>query len=172
MVIVLGVLLVLGAAGLVAAVVERVEGRRPSALRQAESLHVPLPAGARILTVELVGDRLMVRAALVQGGESIFLIDARTGRLIAIIGASNKPYPCRCCGEGGEKIFHGARFFLETHGDARIYPPRDAIRTCLWPIVVMQRRSASFLADPVTVGRSREGGRYGCNPTQGRSALP
>lgn len=91
MVIVLGVLLVLGTAALVAAVVERVEGRRPSALRQAESLHVPLPAGARILTVELVGDRLMVRAALAQGGETILLIDARTGRLIATIGASNKP---------------------------------------------------------------------------------
>jgi hypothetical protein len=38
-------------------------------------------------------------------------------------------------------------------------------------LVVMQRRNASFLAEPVTVGRSREGGRYGCYTTQGRSAL-
>ena len=38
-------------------------------------------------------------------------------------------------------------------------------------LVVMQRRNASFLAEPVEMDRSREGGRYGCNPTQGRSAL-
>src|SRR5262249_54190465 len=64
-----------------------------------------------------------------------------------------------------------AKEILASRSIAFMYPLRDAIRTCLWPIVVMQRRSASFLAEPVIVGRSREGGRYGCNPTQGRSAL-
>jgi len=43
-------------------------------------------------------------------------------------------------------------------------------RTCLWPMVVMQRRNASFLAVRLDAG-SREGGRYGCNPDQGRRAL-
>src|SRR5215469_11686893 len=40
---------------------------------------------------------------------------------------------------------------------AFIYRPRDAIRTCLWPIVVMQRRNASFLAVPVVVDRVPRG---------------
>ena len=44
-------------------------------------------------------------------------------------------------------------------------------RTCLWPMVVMQRRNASFLVVRPR-GRSREGGRYGCYPTEGRGALP
>src|ERR1051326_9406249 len=38
-------------------------------------------------------------------------------------------------------------------------------------MVVMQRRHASFLAVRLSSG-SREGGRYGCNPDEGRSALP
>jgi len=38
-------------------------------------------------------------------------------------------------------------------------------------MVVMQRRNASFLAVRLSAG-SREGGRYGCNPDQGRRALP
>jgi len=49
-------------------------------------------------------------------------------------------------------------------------------RTCLWPMVVMQRRNASFLAARPSKspwGRSREGGRYGCFPIRGRrGALP
>lgn len=90
-VIVLGVLLVLGTAALVAAVVHRVAEQPSFASRAAESLRVSLPAGARILGAELSGDRLMVRAALAQGDEAIFLIDARSGRLIATIGASSKP---------------------------------------------------------------------------------
>jgi len=38
-------------------------------------------------------------------------------------------------------------------------------------VVVMQRRNASFLVVRPR-GRSREGGRYGCFPAEGRGALP
>jgi hypothetical protein len=66
---------------------------------------------------------------------------------------------------GGRRIFP-----CIPGGCAYLSRPRRT-RTCLWPMVVMQRRNASFLAVRPD-GRSREGGRYGCNPAGGRRALP
>ena len=57
----------------------------------------------------------------------------------------------------GPKKFAEAKEILASLEIAFIYQLRDAIRTCLWPIVVMQRRSATFLAEPVVVDRVPRG---------------
>src|SRR5215472_13520997 len=44
-------------------------------------------------------------------------------------------------------------------------------RTCLWPLWLCNDVTRPFWQNRSTVGRSREGGRYGCTTTQGRSAL-
>jgi hypothetical protein len=44
-------------------------------------------------------------------------------------------------------------------------------RTCLWPLWLCNDVTRPFWKIRSTVGRSREGGRYGCTTTQGRSAL-
>ena len=44
-------------------------------------------------------------------------------------------------------------------------------RTCLWPLWLCNDVTRPFWQIRSTVGRSREGGRYGCTTTQGRSAL-
>jgi hypothetical protein len=87
LVVVMGVLLVGGAAALVAAVITRVE-RGPSGAVNADvaaPVHTALPSGSRILATELSGDRLLVRLALPDGGETLMLFNARNGAAIAVI---------------------------------------------------------------------------------------
>ena len=96
LVVVLGVLLVGGTTALVVAVMKRAEERRaneapPVAAARAAPAHLSLPAGARIIATELADDRLLVRAALADGDEELFLFDARTGALVATVEAATKP---------------------------------------------------------------------------------
>ncbi len=85
LVIVLGVLLV-GSAGLVLGViVDRVN--QPPAPPGQDLAHavVNLPAGARVLSADAAGDRLMVRVALAEGGEALILLDAKSGARLGTI---------------------------------------------------------------------------------------
>jgi hypothetical protein len=96
LVIAMGVILIGGMAALVVAVSGRIEARRvasgaPTAATSAAPHRLSLPAGARILGTELAGDRLLVRVALAEGGEELWLIDARSGTLVATVAASTKP---------------------------------------------------------------------------------
>src|SRR5215471_16659231 len=77
--------------------------------------------------------------------------------------ALNLVEPCRRAREA----MHGRHALKKSRAKAKevlasleiafMYRTRDAIRTCLWPIVVMQRRNASFLAVPVVVDRVPRG---------------
>ena len=87
LVIIMGVLLVGGSVALVAAIVARL-GRAPVAAPAAEAgapLHASLPAGSRIVSAELSGDRVLVRVALADGGEELVLYNARSGAQVAVI---------------------------------------------------------------------------------------
>ena len=87
LVVVLGVVLAGGSVALVAAVVARIE-RGPGVAVNADAaapVHAALPAGSRILATELSGDRLLVRLALPDGGETLLLFNARNGAEIAVI---------------------------------------------------------------------------------------
>ena len=85
LVVVMGVLIVVGTLALVVAVVER-GGHRPPAVAAATpgDIRVDLPAGARIVSTELAGDRILLRLALPKG-EELMLFDARTGARVASI---------------------------------------------------------------------------------------
>jgi hypothetical protein len=87
LVVVMGVLLVLGAAALVVGIVYKVNHRPvaggPSTIGQ--PTNVALPAGAHVETTEMFGDRLVVRAALADGGIELILFDLRNGARVATI---------------------------------------------------------------------------------------
>jgi hypothetical protein len=89
LVIIMGVLLVGGTVALTIAIVQRVNHRRaappPVAGRGFDHTVIDLPAGARVLGSEAVGDRLAVRIALADGGEALILIDPRTGARLGTI---------------------------------------------------------------------------------------
>lgn len=91
LVVVMGVLLVLGTAALVVGIVYKVNHRTatPSASTPASPIAVPtsitLPAGARIEATEMAGDRLLVKAALADGGAELILFDLRNGARLTTI---------------------------------------------------------------------------------------
>jgi hypothetical protein len=90
LVVVMGVLLVGGTAALIIAIIDRASHRAatppaPVAGRGFDRTVIDLPAGARVLGSEAVGDRLAVRIALAEGGEALILIDPRSGARLGTI---------------------------------------------------------------------------------------
>jgi hypothetical protein len=84
LVAVMGVLLVVGAVGLVVAVANRIN-HPPAAAAIAAASEIELPAGARVTTTEASGDRLIVRLALADGSEQLLVFNLATGARIATI---------------------------------------------------------------------------------------
>ena len=93
LVVVMGVLLVGGTAALIAAIIDRASHPRPTpvASTATPAVHgfdravIDLPAGSHVLGSEAVGDRIMVRVGLAEGGEALILIDPRTGGRLGTI---------------------------------------------------------------------------------------
>jgi hypothetical protein len=93
LVVVMGVLLVGGTAALIAAIIDRASRHTatPSASaptpsgRGFERAAVPLPPGARVVSAELAGDRILVRLARAEGGEALIIIDAKSGAALGTI---------------------------------------------------------------------------------------
>jgi len=87
----MGVALVLGVAALIAAIIGRAGTHAPPA--GFGTAKIELPAGARIEETSLLGERLIVRAFLPDGGVEVLVIDVRSGaRLGAIeIGVKSSP---------------------------------------------------------------------------------
>jgi hypothetical protein len=87
LVVVMGVVLVLGTAALVAAILHRA-GRPPATTEQpvaGGAVAVELPAGAHIISSELSDDRVLVQVALADGSVELLLFDARSGARVATI---------------------------------------------------------------------------------------
>lgn len=88
LVVLMGVLLVGGPAALVALIITRAgepAAPAPPARSGLERAVIDLPEGARVLSAEAAGDRLVVRIALAQGGEELILIDAKSGARLGTI---------------------------------------------------------------------------------------
>jgi flagellar basal body-associated protein FliL len=86
LVIVLGVLLVAGTAALVWAVANRINHPpAPSAPAAASASEVELPPGARIVSTEASGDRLIVRLSLSDGSEELLIFNLGNGARVATI---------------------------------------------------------------------------------------
>jgi hypothetical protein len=82
----MGVLLVLGTAALVWAVVYRVNHRPPpmAAARPGTTV-IDLPPGARVESSEVAGDRLVLRLAMPDGGGRLLIFDLRSAASIGTI---------------------------------------------------------------------------------------
>ena len=91
LVVIMGVLLVGGTAALIVAIIDRASHRITTptsavALHGFDSKVVELPPGGRVLEVEAVGERLVVRVGLAEGaGEMLLLIDPTTGARLGTV---------------------------------------------------------------------------------------
>ena len=87
LVVVMGILLVGGFVTLIAVIANRVaqrEAARPAAQPFAAA-PIELPAGARIETVAVGPDRLVVHLALPDGNRELLILDLATGRRLGTI---------------------------------------------------------------------------------------
>jgi hypothetical protein len=85
LVIVMGVLLVVGFAALVATIAARVSHRAPPPATAFTAPPVALPAGAKIARMSTGPDRIVIAIALPDGTQQLLVIDLQTGRLLGTI---------------------------------------------------------------------------------------
>jgi hypothetical protein len=90
LVVVMGVLLAGGTAALIAAIIDRASRHTPTASappapRGFAHAAVPLPPGARVVSADLAGERILVRLARAEGGEALIIIDAKSGAALGTI---------------------------------------------------------------------------------------
>ncbi|MSP21226.1 MAG: hypothetical protein EXQ93_06890 [Alphaproteobacteria bacterium] len=79
----LGAVIVIGLGILLVAIGREVAGARAKA--SFDPTQFALPAGARVLEMDLDGDRLAVRLDLGDGRQAIQMFDARSGAVLGVI---------------------------------------------------------------------------------------
>ena len=94
-VIVMGVLIVLGVGVLAVEIGRRMftpprpatEARPAAPIAGAlrPQVEVPLPAGARLLSSTLTGDRLVATVQLADGGQGVWIVDLASGRILSVV---------------------------------------------------------------------------------------
>ncbi|HEY5208910.1 MAG TPA: DUF6476 family protein [Stellaceae bacterium] len=93
LVVTMGILLIVGIVALVVGIAYRVNHRVVTAPLIAHATVAPngmphtltLPADAKIVSIQSDGDRVTVRLALPDGGETLMLVDWQTGRTLSTI---------------------------------------------------------------------------------------
>src|SRR5262245_39554914 len=93
LVVVMGVMLVVGFAVLLAAIAVRISrgGPAPSAARQVRAEPIVIPRGARIEAMTAGPDRLILALALPEGGRQLLIIDLATGARLGAIDLQSAP---------------------------------------------------------------------------------
>ena len=93
LVIVMAMLLLAGFATLIAVIAGRLSQRGPAAVPSQPFAAAPieLPAGARIETMSVGSDRLVLDILLPDGNRRLMIIDPATGRLIGAIPLRTAP---------------------------------------------------------------------------------
>jgi hypothetical protein len=87
LVVVMGIMLVVGFAVLVAVIAGRISrgGPAPNAARAFAAAAVDIPRGARIEAMTAVTDRLILGLVLPEGGRQLMIIDLATGTRLGTI---------------------------------------------------------------------------------------
>jgi hypothetical protein len=85
LVIVMGMMLVVGVAGLVVAVAVRLSHRAPPPPAAFSAPPVMLPHGSTIETMSIGSDRIVLQVDLVDGSVQLIVIDLATGRQLGTI---------------------------------------------------------------------------------------
>jgi hypothetical protein len=91
LVIVMGVMLVVGVAGLVVAVATRLAHRAPAPGAAFSAPPVMLPHGSKIETMSIGSDRIVLQVDLVDGTVQLIVIDLATGRQLGTIPLREQP---------------------------------------------------------------------------------
>jgi hypothetical protein len=99
LVVVMGIMLVLGTAALIAAIILRAShrGAAPTDAAPAKAETAPsrgviaLPAGARVVESRLAGGRILLRLALPENGEELIIVDAASGARLATLDLRTEP---------------------------------------------------------------------------------
>ena len=91
LVVVMGVMLVAGTATLVVAIAARLSHPRPVATPTGAAAPIGLPAGARIESIGVGGDRLVVAVLLPDGDRQLLVLDLANGRQLMLIPLSSGP---------------------------------------------------------------------------------
>ncbi len=91
LVIVMGVMLVVGSAALVLVIAARLSPPRSSLTPTIAAAPIGLPTGARIETMSVGGDRLVLAVLLPDGNRQLLVIDLASGRQVMAIPLSTRP---------------------------------------------------------------------------------
>ncbi len=91
LVIVLGVMLVVGFVGLVAAIATRLAPRAPAPAAVFSAPPILLPHGSKIETMTVDTDRIVLQVDLVDGSVQLIVIDLATGKQIGTIPLQEQP---------------------------------------------------------------------------------
>lgn len=84
-VVVMGILIVAGIAGLAAIIAGRVSRGSPAPVQQFAAAPIEIPRGARIEALTAGPDRLVVALALPEGGQRLIILDLATGKQLGAI---------------------------------------------------------------------------------------
>jgi hypothetical protein len=85
LVIVMGVMLVVGIAGLVVAIATRLAHHAPPPIAAFSAPPVLLPHGSKIETMSIGSDRIVLQVDLVDGSVQLIVIDLASGRQLGTI---------------------------------------------------------------------------------------
>jgi len=85
LVVVMGVMLVVGVAGLVVAIATRLAHRAPPPATAFASPPIMLPHGSKIETMSIGSDRIVLQVDLVDGSVQLIVIDLATGKQLGTI---------------------------------------------------------------------------------------
>jgi len=91
LVIVMGVMLVAGVAGLVVAITTRLAHRAPAPAAAFSAPPIMLPHGSKIETMSIGSDRIVLQVDLVDGTVQLIVIDLASGRQLGTIPLQEQP---------------------------------------------------------------------------------
>ena len=91
LVIVMGVLLVAGVAGLVVALATRMSHRPPAPAAAFSAPPIMLPHGSKIESMRVGADRIVLQIDLADGSVQLLVIDLATGRQLGTIPLREQP---------------------------------------------------------------------------------
>ena len=91
LVVVMGLMIIVGFAALVTIIAGRVSRGGSAATQVFTAPPIDLPAGARIETLSVGSDRLVVDVALPGGNRDLVIIDLATGRRLGVVPLRTAP---------------------------------------------------------------------------------
>jgi hypothetical protein len=91
LVVVMGVMLVVGVAGIIVAIAMRLSHRAPTSDKAFSAAPIMLPHGSTIESMRVGADRIVLQIDLADGTVQLLIIDLATGRQLGTIPLQEQP---------------------------------------------------------------------------------